>query len=47
MTERGLVRIMRLVTYVGVVDEVGPSQYLANETTELSVRKGIIGDVKY
>lgn len=41
------VRIMRIITMIGVADEVGPSTYQANETTEFSIKKGILGDVKY
>ncbi|KAI4594720.1 hypothetical protein KJ359_007523 [Pestalotiopsis sp. 9143b] len=40
-----IVRIMRLLSIIGIVDEVGPSTYQANETTEFSVKKGILGDV--
>ncbi|KAI0167667.1 O-methyltransferase [Pestalotiopsis sp. NC0098] len=42
-----IVRIMRLLSIIAIVDEVGPSTYQANETTEFSVKKGILGDVKY
>lgn len=38
---------MRLLSIIAIVDEVGPSTYQANETTEFSVKKGILGDVKY
>ncbi|KAH8669004.1 putative O-methyltransferase [Xylariales sp. PMI_506] len=42
-----IVRIMRLVTYIGLADEVGPCEYAANETTPFSVQKGFLGDVKF
>lgn len=38
---------MRLLTLIGIADEVGPSLYEANTTTEFTTKKGIIGDVKY
>lgn len=38
---------MRVVTQIGVADEVGPGEYQANETTRFAVTRGIIGDVKY
>jgi hypothetical protein len=38
---------MRLITYIGIADEVGPSTYEANATTRFAVTKGILGDVKY
>ncbi|KAK6207292.1 hypothetical protein LQW54_007250 [Pestalotiopsis sp. IQ-011] len=42
-----IVRIMRLLSIIAIVNEVGPSTYQANETTAFSVKKGILGDVKY
>ena len=42
-----IVRIMRLIASIGIADEIGPAKYKANETTHYSVRKGIIGDVKW
>lgn len=37
------VRIMRLVTYVGICDEVGESEYAANEVTYLFNTPGMTG----
>ncbi|KAF3013721.1 hypothetical protein E8E14_005703 [Neopestalotiopsis sp. 37M] len=42
-----IVRIMRLITIIGIADEVGPSTYQANATTDFSITKGILGDVKF
>lgn len=38
---------MRLVTYVGIVDEVGPSEYAANETTYTINLPGMIAGEKH
>lgn len=38
---------MRLITIIGIADEVGPSTYQANATTDFSITKGILGDVKF
>ncbi len=40
-------RIMRLVSFVGIVDEVGPSQYAANATTHLIITPAMIGGEKH
>jgi hypothetical protein len=38
---------MRLITILGIVDEVGPHEYRANETTRFSVSKGMLGGMKH
>jgi len=38
---------MRLVTFVGVVDEVGQSEYAANETTHLINTPAMTGGEKH
>lgn len=42
-----IVRVMRLVTYTRVVDEVGPSTYASNDTTTLVTSPGGIGGEKH
>jgi len=38
---------MRVMAYGTVVDETGPREYAANETTKYSVGKGVVGSVKF
>ncbi|KAL8999601.1 MAG: hypothetical protein Q9169_001561 [Polycauliona sp. 2 TL-2023] len=42
-----IARIMRLVTYVGVADEVGENTYMANEMTRLINQPGLSGGEKH
>ncbi|KAG8528780.1 uncharacterized protein KY384_006468 [Bacidia gigantensis] len=42
-----IARIMRLVTWAGVVDEVGENTYAANEMTRLIVSPGLSGGEKH
>jgi hypothetical protein len=42
-----LLRVMRLLTYHGVVDEVDHGVYAANEVTAFLARPGIIGGLKH
>lgn len=40
-------RIMRLVTYAGVCDEVGDGMYAGNEMTRLITTPGLSGGEKH
>jgi len=42
-----IVRIIRLVVHAGLVDEIGPSTYMANPATSFATTKGMLGADKY
>lgn len=42
-----IVRIMRIITAIGLCDEVGPQTYSANEKTRFKILPGAIGAEKH
>ncbi|KAI1856443.1 hypothetical protein JX265_011690 [Neoarthrinium moseri] len=42
-----VVRLMRLITIIDIADEIGLHEYQANEATQYSIQRGILGDVDY
>jgi hypothetical protein len=42
-----IIRLMRILTGIGFAEEISPSRYRANETTDVSIRRGYLADVKY